>query len=965
MPESPLTTGVDALIEAVNERRALSFDEAASIVKVPVRTIEAWASFLEEEGLLRVEYRLTKPFLVATSAAKAAAPLRGVQPRVTVRQLERPQRIQRERPVLGQGDMAAEAPSAEVDSLLDEARDALAAGDSQRAKEIYTQLQERYKQFPKRIKGEREAMISTLAQLNAALLEESGTDKESEAAAKIVRESLVQVQQLCKKGARDAALEEFMKAHTAFESVKATELRLSLTPLMSRAQQALLETERVAASKDWTAQLARVQALLDQLDKAIAKQDTAAAFVLYEQIEEAKKAIPSLVSERKTDIERRVLPIYERLLSLHLSLAKRELEQKLDMLGAIERKIDEAIAAGKANEASRLYEQARRAYLSIPDEFFERKIEEQKTLLSYSSRIADLELRTTAADVRSRLGQIDGQIQQALIALGKGDVLKAQALYNDIVGHFSGLPGGFGEDKLAVQKRIVSLYEQLLRASRGRIAPPVAIPDNLIEEGLHLFGQAVTEGAWSRAISIADRIGQLHVPSGQEESMALLRQKAGVLRDAASLDDIADAGMLGAALRDLHASYAAIKGVAEPGLLAHVKDCYLSGLKRMSALAARRPARAAPREAPMFEPAAPAEERVVRIALPKEVSEPIELPTPTSSSMPQTRVAVAAKKPTTVKPVLVAKPLPVAASTPAAKPILAKKPAPAVKPAPAPVKKPAPVVAPTPAPAPKPAPHITLPTKRGPLEIAPRETPAERWMPPEDDFAPRHDLIIAPAIEREGAEKGADINAHYRLPEGHIDMPMPVPGFFDSPETQATPAHDETEHVPSPFDEVPALPPVPRPPAPLPPALKTPHVLTPPRKMSPEQLEDAWREGMTLWHESIDKEKWLEAQHIAELLLRLGEPPKKLEAKAMGVVRQAELLRRGHSLANISDLDTLRIELSGFYAQYSETLRAYPREPLLYAHLKAVYVGSMGALNAATMNAAARNAAAMNAARGA
>jgi tetratricopeptide (TPR) repeat protein len=386
MPESPLTTGVDALVELVNQRRTLSMEEAAAAIRVPVRTIEAWASFLEEEGLLRVEYRFTKPFLVAVGAAKALArPEPGV--RVAVRQVERP------RP--SYGAPAAPAPS-DVEALLGEAQDALAAGDTARAKAIYSQLQERYTEFPKHVKSEREAMISTLAQLNAALLEEAGTDKESEAAAAQVREALAQVQLLCKKGQRDPALEAFMNAHNAFDKVKATELRLSLTPLMSRAQQALLETERAAASKDWDAQLKRVQTLLDKLDKAIAKQDTQGAFVLYEQLEEAKKAIPPLVAERKTELERRVLPIYERLLTLHLSLAKRELEQKLEMLAAIERTIDQAIAAGNVAEAGKQYELARRAYLSIPDEFFERKMEEQKTLLSYASRLADLELRSTS-----------------------------------------------------------------------------------------------------------------------------------------------------------------------------------------------------------------------------------------------------------------------------------------------------------------------------------------------------------------------------------------------------------------------------------------------------------------------------------------------------------------------------------------------------------------------------------------
>jgi hypothetical protein len=334
----------------------------------------------------------------------------------------------------------------------------------------------------------------------------------------------------------------------------------------------------------------------------------------------------------------------------------------------------------------------------------------------------------------------------------------------------------------------------------------------------------------------------------------------------------------------------------------------------------------------------------MRVALPKGISEPIALPamklsTQVVSTMPPTRVAVAAKKPVATKTAH----MPVATIAAFAKTV----------------------------PAPKQSIPSTLPTKRGPLEIAPRETPADRLTPPEkpleDDFAPRHDLIITRAIESEGAENAKHDNTHYRLPEGHIDMLMPVPGMFDMPET---PDHIESEHTPA-FPDIPALPehplltPVPKSPTALPPARTVPHELTPPRKMTSEQIEDAWREGMTLWHEAITKGKWIEAQHIAELLLRLGEPPKTLEAKAMGVVRQAELLRRGHALANINDMDLLRVELSGFHAQYSETLRAYPHEPALYAHLKAVYVGSMGALNVAAMNAAAMNAAAMNAMRGA
>jgi chromosome segregation ATPase len=59
-----ITTGVDALVRLVKEKQKVELEEASSLLNIPQETIEDWTRVLEEEGILRIEYRLTRVFLV-------------------------------------------------------------------------------------------------------------------------------------------------------------------------------------------------------------------------------------------------------------------------------------------------------------------------------------------------------------------------------------------------------------------------------------------------------------------------------------------------------------------------------------------------------------------------------------------------------------------------------------------------------------------------------------------------------------------------------------------------------------------------------------------------------------------------------------------------------------------------------------------------------------------------------------
>ena len=61
-----ISTGIDALIKLVHERKKVELEEAATLLGLPISTVEDWASILESQGIIRIEYQFTREYLVWT-----------------------------------------------------------------------------------------------------------------------------------------------------------------------------------------------------------------------------------------------------------------------------------------------------------------------------------------------------------------------------------------------------------------------------------------------------------------------------------------------------------------------------------------------------------------------------------------------------------------------------------------------------------------------------------------------------------------------------------------------------------------------------------------------------------------------------------------------------------------------------------------------------------------------------------
>ena len=59
-----IETGVDKLVHLIEHKKRITVEDAAKSVGVSAIVIEEWADFLEEQGIISIEYKFAKTFLV-------------------------------------------------------------------------------------------------------------------------------------------------------------------------------------------------------------------------------------------------------------------------------------------------------------------------------------------------------------------------------------------------------------------------------------------------------------------------------------------------------------------------------------------------------------------------------------------------------------------------------------------------------------------------------------------------------------------------------------------------------------------------------------------------------------------------------------------------------------------------------------------------------------------------------------
>nr|MCK4930499.1 hypothetical protein [Nanoarchaeota archaeon] len=68
--QKSIETGVDKLVTLINRKKKISTNEAANELGVSIPVVQEWADFLEDQGLITVEYKLSRTYLCERKLTK-------------------------------------------------------------------------------------------------------------------------------------------------------------------------------------------------------------------------------------------------------------------------------------------------------------------------------------------------------------------------------------------------------------------------------------------------------------------------------------------------------------------------------------------------------------------------------------------------------------------------------------------------------------------------------------------------------------------------------------------------------------------------------------------------------------------------------------------------------------------------------------------------------------------------------
>ena len=164
-----IKTDVDSLVKLVNEKKEISFSEAAEILKVPTVTVEAWGNYLEEEGVLGIKYKLTTPYLI-TSQTKTTKPKQALPQIKLPKKPKYPAAHLDDKPVEKKEefdipDILPEL-SKNMNVMLQKAYSYLEQGKFEEANKIYQLIKVRHEELPFHLQDVKREMDVKLTKLN-------------------------------------------------------------------------------------------------------------------------------------------------------------------------------------------------------------------------------------------------------------------------------------------------------------------------------------------------------------------------------------------------------------------------------------------------------------------------------------------------------------------------------------------------------------------------------------------------------------------------------------------------------------------------------------------------------------------------------------------------------------------------------------------------------------------------------
>ena len=486
-----ISTAADELVDLVTREKEISFGKASKILKIPARTIEDWANFLEEDGVIGIKYKMTTPYLTVFDPKTANAKKKKKDKVVFDEHLadaEIKSNIDVVSEFLGEiADRSSKGEFAELDQDYDNVNSRLKTLLSHILEKGQISPQQKAKMSAELTEIEQKAaaaseMVKTSRFDSANIAYESLNESANKLLEKVayhnsfiqdisnpsmaaITELLENTYGLMREGQMERSQDNYDKLKlmfTGYSNRFLSERSGIQQKILKLNQDIVVNTQKFGIYHMKTAKV-KIKSLAKSASKSLGKKDYEAASTYYAQIKKIFDSLPKGFSKEKQALEAMTIRIFDQITKYKEKRLEMRFLQVSGRINELLKQANQHIETGDIKKAFIAYGDLNKSYQHLPPGFMKNKfdlqdriVEVQKNLFHHMESQAENSTVAKTQEIMSLLATMNAQTLQ-------GQLKDAENNYSQINKVFSELPEGFIKRKTELQGKIVDAYEKLLK----------------------------------------------------------------------------------------------------------------------------------------------------------------------------------------------------------------------------------------------------------------------------------------------------------------------------------------------------------------------------------------------------------------------------------------------------------------------------------------------------------------------
>lgn len=416
-------TNVDLLVSLVKKRREISFDEASKLLGVPYETIESWANFLEEEGIVSIKYKFTTPFIIYAEGTIKKGSGQNVDQKLN-----------------------------EIFFLLDKAENHVKKNEFEILEKVFNGIHTEMKN------------VSSLIELEHGM--EHTKKQDGIQKLLLATELMNEASDARKKGNLQEVKETYEHLHKILGDIYENFKKATVD---RRVLASDTQVEKLTTKNDVPRPIEHgtdIESMLSTAYEYLKLGDVQKAQQIYVQIDKMYNHLSEEYHDRKDGINKQMVKL-NRDLSMFIDRieTKKSIDKSREIVTLVQ-KANELIKEKRLDEANAAYERMELIYSEMPEGFMSKKVELEKVILDVRELLIKEQEVQSLNEFTSKQKAIMDNLEVIKQKISQKDIINATEIYENTKRIYDGLPVGFLSEKIILQESIFDVYKQLINTNK-------------------------------------------------------------------------------------------------------------------------------------------------------------------------------------------------------------------------------------------------------------------------------------------------------------------------------------------------------------------------------------------------------------------------------------------------------------------------------------------------------------------